>query len=325
MVWQEVETVFGGVMAWKNPLLTGILMLIFIYLCIFMDAERAGALLVFVVLLCLSYGWWRRRSGQYRLGYIEQDGSAIEANDAATNRPFRSIAKLKICVEQVGLAVAGEPEVTGAKGIIPPPVIKTPNGKVSVVISYSIQENAFEPDADLVVGCVSNEHPSSKDLDVDFRLPFAAAAQYMSGDRGSIFRNVVEYDEATHGILSKGQAGGGVSSRPWFLYPILQPIALKSGKMEAQPFTSTSGAIRCRVFLDTDLHAFEEEYLGQVMLSAVWVTVGMMCVAHPLKLTLYYPLIGIYSDTATSGGNYGRQIGGIVRRGSRMVYFGGRD
>ena len=261
---------YYDLMAWKNPFVTGIIMFIFTYLCICMDAERAGALLVFILILCLSYGWWERRSGRFRLAYIEKDGSTQEPDGANSSRPFRALAKLKVSVERVGLAVAGGPEVTAAKGLSPPPVIKTPNGKVSVVISYAIQENSFEPEADLVVGCVSNGQPTMADqqtqgLDVDFRLPFAAAAQYMGGDRGNIFRNVVEYEELVNGGMNRSQAV--VGTRPWFLYPVLQPIAHKGGgKMEVQPFTSATGAIRLRVFLDTDLHAFEEEYLGQVFI-----------------------------------------------------------
>lgn len=96
-------------------------------------------------------------------------------------------------------------------------------------------------------------------------MPFVAAAQYMGAERGNIFRNVVEYEEPGVSQVNGGRKVTSTTTRPWFLYPILQPIAVKgAGKFESLSFTAATGAIRLRVFLETELHAFEEEYLGQV-------------------------------------------------------------
>jgi hypothetical protein len=63
---QEGQKGYAYVMAWRSPLLTGTLMGIFVYLCLFMDAEKAGALLVFLLLLVMTYAYFYRSTGRFR-------------------------------------------------------------------------------------------------------------------------------------------------------------------------------------------------------------------------------------------------------------------
>jgi hypothetical protein len=101
-VGQTAERAYSHVMQWRDPVLTALLMVVFVYACLYLNAEYGGALPVLAALGLLSYAYYDRRTGSYRKRIIEKDRGGEGAAGAA--KPLRSIATLK-----VRWALAGSP------------------------------------------------------------------------------------------------------------------------------------------------------------------------------------------------------------------------
>lgn len=155
------------VMQWRQPYLTAALLLLFVYLCLFVDAERAGALVVAGLLLLLSYLWLERRTGTYRKRWTETDpsdseggaggGAGAEAEAGGGGgpggekrrgkRPHRALARLRVCVERVQCPARGLPLLL--------------RGRTYATASLSLQGDVADVEADLLIGCTASSTSSS--------------------------------------------------------------------------------------------------------------------------------------------------------------------
>lgn len=233
-LYQKVERAYYKLMDWKYPWVTGLSMVIFTYMCLFASAEKAGSMAIFVVLAIMSYAGWGRRTGQSRRAFVEREEEGQHE---------RKVGILRVGILGVRLS---EEDQEG--------------GKLFVVVTYAGNWDVLEGHADLIVGCFSSgiatgpERQQPSRLDVEYKLPLLVAAHFPNADRGSLLRNVLE---------EVGDNGGGTATDHRFLvYPLVQPLIEKSGKMESVPLKETNGWVRVRVYRST----FEENFMGEAMI-----------------------------------------------------------
>ncbi|EWM25237.1 protein c kinase isoform a [Nannochloropsis gaditana] len=288
---------YAYIMNWEHPPTTLLFLLLFLYLCLCTEAEKAGALLVFSVLTFMTYALYCRSSGRYSQLWIEHDpeddtlgegdagSSAMERSSAPIStsllskaRPYRAVAKLKVSVGRIRFA-------------------RPADGRGMTYVTIAYAPHGVDPqdaDSDLLIGCCSGlqgdegSYGMLKALDLDFALPFTAASQMGArAERASLFRNICVWESREGAEAEKkkrkerenddGQPS--LSSLPnqedghWsLLWPILQPIGFlpdqppTKRKLEALPFAALRGCLRIRAYQDSGLSTLEEEYLGQAFL-----------------------------------------------------------
>jgi len=64
---------YSYIVSWKDPLVTGISLLVFVRMCIRFDPEYIGSLPIFIVLLIMLYLAAKRSFGNIRSKYIQRE------------------------------------------------------------------------------------------------------------------------------------------------------------------------------------------------------------------------------------------------------------
>lgn len=98
--WADME--YGNIISWKNKKKSAVCVLFFVYCCVFMDLEYAGAYIMFGILLYMLYQLHLRLEGSFVkrwIGYMDYDLEQI--NQLKLHRP---LAELRVAVHEARLS-----------------------------------------------------------------------------------------------------------------------------------------------------------------------------------------------------------------------------
>ena len=96
---------YGHLMSWKDPVSTFVIMLLFIYCCLFVQAEYALSVPLFIVVILFTESWMNRHFGHYRAHLV------TPVEDPLAAYKYRPLSYLRLAVSR-GVPKTPPPHMT---------------------------------------------------------------------------------------------------------------------------------------------------------------------------------------------------------------------